>query len=213
MPEVKAAIYARVSTVDQKCEMQLRELREYCGRRDWQIAGDYVDIGWSGTKASRPELDRLMRHAVEHRFDCVVVWKLDRFGRSVLNLVESLNRLASAGVRFIATTQSIDTDESNPTSKLLLYILAAVAEFEREMIRERAVAGLANARHRGKQLGRRKLLFDRDRALNLHRDGKSIREIANAMKVNRGTLHRFLLTQERANGTKLPTGVWLPKAA
>jgi len=163
---MKAAIYARVSTVDQKCEMQLRELREYCGRRDWQIAGDYVDIGWSGTKASRPELDRLMRHAVEHRFDCVVVWKLDRFGRSVLNLVESLNRLASAGVRFIATTQSIDTDESNPTSKLLLYILAAVAEFEREMIRERAVAGLANARHRGKQLGRRKLLFDRDRALN-----------------------------------------------
>ena len=66
---MKAAIYARVSTVDQKCEMQLRELREYCGRRDWQIAGDYVDIGWSGTKASRPELDRLMRHAVEHRFE------------------------------------------------------------------------------------------------------------------------------------------------
>jgi putative DNA-invertase from lambdoid prophage Rac len=134
---VKVAIYARVSTVDQKCEMQLRELREYCSRRGWEIGGEDVDTGWSGTKASRPELDRLMRHAGEHRFDCVVVWKLDRFGRSVL---ESLNRLASAGVRFIATTQSIDTDESNPTSKLLLYILAAVAEFEREMIRERVMA-------------------------------------------------------------------------
>jgi putative DNA-invertase from lambdoid prophage Rac len=175
---MKAAIYARVSTVDQKCEMQLRELREYCTRRGWEIAGEYVDTGWSGTKASRPQLDRLMKHAGEHQFDCVVVWKLDRFGRSVLNLVESLNKLASAGVRFIATTQSIDTDESNPTSKLLLYILAAVAEFEREMIRERVVAGLASAKHRGQHLGRRKLLFDRERVLNLHRGGKSIREIA-----------------------------------
>ena len=210
---MKAAIYARVSTVDQKCEMQLHELREYCGRRDWQMAGEYVDTGWSGTKASRPELDRLMRHAGEHQFDCVVVWKLDRFGRSVLNLVESLNKLASAGVRFIATTQSIDTDESNPTSKLLLYILAAVAEFDREMIRERVMAGLTSAKRRGKQLGRRKLLFDRERAMSLHRAGKSIRTIAEALHVNRGTLHRFLLTQAGANGTKLPAGVRLPKAA
>ena len=210
---MKAAIYARVSTVDQKCEMQLHELREYCGRRDWQMAGEYVDTGWSGTKASRPELDRLMRHAGEHQFDCVVVWKLDRFGRSVLNLVESLNKLASAGVRFIATTQSIDTDESNPTSKLLLYILAAVAEFEREMIRERVMAGLTSAKRRGKQLGRRKLLFDREPAMSLHRAGKSIRTIAEALHVNRGTLHRFLLTQAGANGTKLPAGVRLPKAA
>jgi len=210
---MKAAIYARVSTVDQNCEMQLRELREYCTRRGWGIAGEYVDTGWSGTKASRPQLDRLMKHAGEHQFDCVVVWKLDRFGRSVLNLVEGLNKLASAGVLFIATTQSIDTDESNPTSKLMLYILAAVAEFEREMIRERVVAGLANAKHRGQHLGRRKLLFDWERVLNLHRAGKSIREIAAALDVNRGTLHRFLLTQERANGTKLPAGVQLPKAA
>jgi len=210
---MKAAIYARVSTVDQKCEMQLRELREYCTRRGWEIAGEYVDTGWSGTKASRPQLDRLMKHAGEHQFDCVVVWKLDRFGRSVLNLVESLNKLASAGVRFIATTQSIDTDESNPTSRLMLYILAAVAEFEREMIRERVVAGLASAKHRGQQLGRRKLLFDRERVLNLHRAGKSIREIAAALDVNRGTLHRFLLTQERANGTNLPAGVQFPEAA
>ena len=210
---MKAAIYARVSTVDQKCEMQLRELREYCIRRGWEIAGEYVDTGWSGTKASRPQLDRLMKHAGEHQFDCVVVWKLDRFGRSVLNLVESLNKLASAGVRFIATTQSIDTDESNPTSRLMLYILAAVAEFEREMIRERVVAGLASAKHRGQHLGRRKLLFDRERVLNLHRGGKSIREIAAALDVNRGTLHRFLLTQERANGTNLPAGVQFPEAA
>jgi len=210
---MNAGIYARVSTVDQKCEMQLRELQDYCRRRGWEIAGEYVDIGWSGTKASRPQLDKLMKDAGEHKLDCVVVWKLDRFGRSVLNLVESLNKLASAGVRFIATTQSIDTDESNPTSKLLLYILAAVAEFEREMIRERVMAGLATAKHRGKQLGRRKLLFDRERALCLQRAGKSIRDIADVMHINRGTLHRFLVMQERTNGTKPPTPVRLPKAA
>jgi DNA invertase Pin-like site-specific DNA recombinase len=210
---MNAAIYARVSTADQKCEMQLRELREYCSRRGWQVFGEYVDTGWSGTKASRPELDRMMRHAIAHEFDCVVVWKLDRFGRSVLNLVESLNRLASAGVRFIATTQSIDTDESNPTSKLLLYILAAVAEFEREMIRERVVAGLASAKHRGKQLGRRKLLFDRERVLKLHRAGKSIREIAAALQINRGTIHRFLAEQKGANGPGPPKSTKVPKAA
>jgi DNA invertase Pin-like site-specific DNA recombinase len=121
--------------------------------------------------------------------------------------------LASAGVRFIATTQSIDTDESNPTSKLLLYILAAVAEFEREMIRERVVAGLANAKHRGKQLGRRKLLFDRERVLNLQRGGKSIREIADALQINRGTIHRFLLGQKGASGPGPPKSTRLPKAA
>lgn len=130
-----------------------------------------------------------------------------------LSLVESLNRLASAGVRFIATTQSIDTDESNPTSKLLLYILAAVAEFEREMIRERVVAGLASARHRGQQLGRRKLLFDRERALKLHLARKSIWEIAKALQINRGTIHRFLLGQKGANGPGPPKSARLPKAA
>jgi DNA invertase Pin-like site-specific DNA recombinase len=193
--------------------MQIRELQDHCRRRGWDIAGEYVDKGWSGTKASRPQLDKLMKDAGEHMLDCVVVWKLDRFGRSVLNLVESLHKLASAGVRFIATTQSIDTDESNPTSKLLLYILAAVAEFEREMIRERVVAGLASARHRGQKLGRRKLLFDRERVLNLHRAGKSIREIADALHINRGTIHRFLLGHKGDSGSEPPKSARIPKVA
>src|SRR5689334_19446762 len=127
---MNCAIYARVSTTDQNCEMQLRELREYAGRRGWTITEEYVDSGWSGVKASRPALDKLMADASQHRFDVLLVWKLDRFGRSVLNLVEGLNKLASYGVRFIATSQAIDTDQANPTSKLILWILAAVAEFE-----------------------------------------------------------------------------------
>ena len=112
---MRCALYARVSTTDQNCEMQLRELREYIARREWKIAGEYVDTGFSGAKASRPALDRLMADAAERKFDCVVVWKLDRFGRSVLNLSQQIAALTSYGIRFIATTQGLDTDQSNPT--------------------------------------------------------------------------------------------------
>jgi DNA invertase Pin-like site-specific DNA recombinase len=189
---MNAAIYARVSTVDQNCDMQLRELREYIERRGWNAAGEYVDRGWSGAKASRPEFDRLLADAKLHRFDAVLVWKLDRFGRSVLNLVESLEVLKSAGVRFIATTQNIDTDESNPTSKLILWILAAVAEFEREMIRERVKAGLNAAKKRGKHCGRPKRVFNRDEVAKLRAQGLKIREIATKLDIGVGTVARAL---------------------
>ena len=139
---MRSAIYCRTSTTDQHCDLQIRELREYISRRGWRNSGEYVDTGFSGAKASRPALDRLMADAAQHKFDCVVVWKIDRFGRSVLHLNQQLAALTSYGVRFIATTQSLDTDEKNPTSRLLLQILASVAEFEREMIRERTLSGI-----------------------------------------------------------------------
>lgn len=186
------AIYARVSTADQNCELQLTELREYCGRRGWTIGHEYVDKGWSGAKASRPELDRLMKDAGEHRFDCVLVWKLDRFGRSVLHLTEHLLRLNSQGIRFIATTQSLDTDQANPTSRLLLHILAAVAEFEREMIRERVKAGMTAAKRRGVRCGRPKAVFDRQKVADMRARGLSSREIARKLKIGRGTVTRAL---------------------
>lgn len=189
---MRCAIYARVSTIDQHCEMQLRELREYCGRRGWTIAGEYVDTGWSGAKASRPELDHVMQDAAEHRFDAVCVWKLDRFGRSVLNLSEQLGQLNSWGIRFIATSQSLDTDQTNPTSRLLLHILAAVAEFEREMIRERVKAGMAAAQHKGVRIGRPNVSLDQKRARKLHRAGFSQRAIAAQLGVGRGTVERLL---------------------
>src|SRR5581483_7664098 len=144
---LKAAIYARVSTTDQNCEMQVRELREYAERRGWVVSDEYVDTGWSGAKASRPELDRLMRDAALRRFDAVLVYKLDRFGRSVRNCLDGIEALRMHGVRFLAVSQSTDTDESNPTARLLLHILASVAEFERELIRERVRAGIESARH------------------------------------------------------------------
>ncbi len=189
---MRAAIYARVSTVDQHCEMQLRELREYCQRRGWTIAGEYVDTGWSGAKANRPELDRIMRDAAAHRCDAVLVWKLDRFGRSVLNLSEQLQRLSSHGIRFLAISQAIDTEQSNPTSRLLLHMLAAVAEFERELIKERVKAGMAAAKHKGTRVGRPKVALDQRRVLKLHKSGFSQRAIAEALGVGKGTIARLL---------------------
>src|SRR6266446_5183873 len=138
---MKAAIYARVSTTDQNCEMQLAELREYVRRHGWEIASEYVDTGWSGAKASRPEFDRLMLDAAQRKFDAILCWKLDRFGRSLLHCKTAIEQLQAHGVRFIATSQNIDTDESNPAARFLLHILMAAAEFERELIRERSMAG------------------------------------------------------------------------
>lgn len=131
---MNVAIYTRVSTTDQNCDMQLQELRDYAARRGWIVTREYVDTGWSGTKASRPELDRLMRDASRRQFDVLLVYKLDRFGRSVLHLNQQLATLNSHGIRFISTSQSLDTDQTNPRSRLLLQILASVAEFERELI-------------------------------------------------------------------------------
>jgi DNA invertase Pin-like site-specific DNA recombinase len=172
--------------------MQVRELREYAARRGWTIVGEYVDTGWSGAKASSPELDRLMRDAAMHRFDAVLVWKLDRFGRSVRNCLDGIESLRSLGVRFVAVSQSIDTDESNPTSRLMLHVLAAVAEFEREMIRERVCAGVRNAKVKGKRLGRPKAVFDRAKAIQLQAAGMSVRDIAAVLEVGRGTIQRAL---------------------
>lgn len=188
----RVAIYARVSTTDQNCELQLSELREYIQRRGWELAGEYVDTGVSGTKASRPQLDRLMSDARAHRFDCIVVWKLDRFGRSVVHLSEALGNLRSWGVRFIAVTQSIDTDQANPTSNLLLNILAAIAEFEREMIVERVKAGVKEAKRKGKHCGRPKKVFARGRAEELRRQGKSWTAIAQELGVPVSTVRDAL---------------------
>src|SRR6516225_611831 len=129
MVMIQCALYARVSTTDQNCEMQLRELRDYISRRGWQNAGEYVDTGFSGAKASRPALDRLMADASQRKFDGIAVYKVDRFGRSVLNLNQQWGALKSYGVRCIVTSQNLDTDENSSTGKLLFQILASVAEF------------------------------------------------------------------------------------
>jgi DNA invertase Pin-like site-specific DNA recombinase len=186
---MRAAIYARVSTIGhgQSPDMQLHELREYCDRRGWQVAGEYVDAGISGAKDSRPELNRLMADAHRRRFDAVVVWKFDRFARSVSHLLRALETFNALGVAFVSLSEQIDT--STPTGRMVFTVLGAVAELERSLIAERVRAGLRNARAKGKQLGRPRVAVDAAQVASLRRSGQSWRAIAKELGVSVGTVH------------------------
>ena len=138
------ALYARVSTLNgQNPEMQLAELREYAIRRGWTIAGEYVDMGISGAKESRPELNRMLADARRRRFDAILCWKLDRLGRSLKHLVTTIEDLEAYGVAFISLRDNLDL--STPSGRLMMHIIGAMAEFERELIRERVCAGISSA--------------------------------------------------------------------
>jgi DNA invertase Pin-like site-specific DNA recombinase len=142
---MRVAIYARVSTLNnQNPEVQLAELREYCQHRHWQIVGEYVDIGVSGSKDSRPELNKLMADAHKRRFDIVVVWKFDRFARSVSHLLRALETFRALRVEFCSFSENVDT--STPYGKMIFTVLGAVAELERSLIVERVRAGIRNAK-------------------------------------------------------------------
>lgn len=149
----RVALYARVSTHNgqQDPEMQLTELREYAARRDLIVAGEYVDHV-SGSKDSRPSLNRLMADAHSRKFDAVLVWKIDRWGRSLKHIVVSLADLDAYGVAFVSLRDNLDL--STPSGRLMMQLLGAMAEFERSLIQERVRAGLQNARAKGKILGR-----------------------------------------------------------
>src|SRR5580700_6356057 len=187
---MRAAIYARVSTTGQgqSPEMQVRELLEYCERRGWQIAGEYVDSGISGTKDSRPQLNRLVADAHRRRFDAVVVWKFDRFARSVSHLLRALETFNSLGVAFVSLSEQIDT--STPTGKMIFTVLGAVAELERSLIAERVRAGLRHAKAKGKRLGRPRVLVDAARVASLRAHGRSWREITQEMAISKGAAKR-----------------------
>src|SRR6202034_837546 len=130
---MRVAIYARVSTTNgQDPQMQTRELREYIERRGWQLAGEYIDVGISGTKEKRGALDRLMSDAHRREFDCVVVWKFDRFARSVSHLLRALETFQALGIHFVSLSESVDT--STPAGKMVFTVLGAVAELERSLI-------------------------------------------------------------------------------
>jgi DNA invertase Pin-like site-specific DNA recombinase len=189
---MRAAIYARVSTSNngQDPSVQTREIREYCERRGWQIAGEYVDAGISGAKDSRPELNKLMADAHRRRFDAVVVWKFDRFARSVSHLLRALENFNALGVGFVSLSEQIDT--STPTGKMVFTVLGAVAELERSLIAERVRAGLRNARAKGTRLGRPRISVDASRVARLRAEGRTVREIAVTLGVSRSLVHKTL---------------------
>jgi DNA invertase Pin-like site-specific DNA recombinase len=188
---LRVALYARVSTPhNQNPEMQLSELREYGAHRGWQVVGEYVDEGVSGSRERRPQLDRLMADAHRRKFDLIAVWKIDRFGRSLKHLVNALADLDSLGVAFVSLRDNIDL--STPSGRLMFQIIGAMAEFERSLIQERVRAGLRNAQARGVRLGRPRTVVDAAQIASLRASGASWREVAEQMHIGVGTAIRAL---------------------
>src|ERR1041385_9203898 len=186
------ALYARVSTLhgQQDPEMQLSELREYATRRGLSIYQEYVDQGVSGSKESRPALNRLMSDAQRCRFDAVLVWKIDRFGRSLKHLVNSLADLSAYGIAFISLRDNLDL--STPSGRLMFQIIGAMAEFERALIQERVKAGLRNAKAKGKRIGRPRQRVDSLLVQNLRAEGLCWRSISGRLGLGLGTVYRAL---------------------
>ena len=186
----RAAIYARVSTSNhgQDPTMQTREMEEFCDRRGWELVGSYVDNGITGSKESRPELDRLMTDAHRRRFDTVIVWKFDRFARSVSHLLRALETFKALGIDFVSLSEQVDT--STPTGKMVFTVLGAVAELERSLIAERVRAGIRNAKAKGKTLGRPRVAVDASRIAALRSQGRSWSAIHRETGIAKGTAQR-----------------------
>jgi DNA invertase Pin-like site-specific DNA recombinase len=184
---MKAAIYARVSTLDQEPENQLTELRRYVAARGW-TATEYVDKGVSGTKDRRPALDRLLADARRRRIDAVICWRLDRLGRSLKHLVVMLDELQSLGVGFVSLNEGIDA--TTAAGRLQMAVLAAIAAFERDRVVERVKAGLERAKAQGTRLGRPRRRFNPERLAEVA--GLPVREAARRLRVPRSTFQRWV---------------------
>ncbi len=196
---LKVALYARVSTTDkgQTPEVQLTPLREYCQRMNWQVDQEFVDFA-SGVKL-RPELQALKAECDRRRFDMVLVWKLDRLGRSLQELTEFVKLCQAKGVMFRSHTEGFDTTTSQ--GMLLFQIMGALAEFEHNLIAERVKAGMAYAASRGKQLGRPRVPIPADRILALRASGLGYHRISNQLslegcQISSTTIKRFLKLKE-----------------
>jgi putative DNA-invertase from lambdoid prophage Rac len=187
----RVGIYVRVSTVNgQKPETQLRDLRLHCERREWLVHEEYVDTGVSGSKDKRPALDKLMADAHKRKFDIVVCWKLDRFGRSLRHLVNSLAEFEALGIAFVSMSDSLDM--TTPQGRLMFHVIAAMAEFERELIRERVKAGMRLAKSKGHTPGPPKASLDMKAIKHRIAKGESRRKIARSLGVSPSLLTKRL---------------------
>jgi len=187
---VRAALYCRCSTSQhQSPDMQLRELREYCSRRGWHVAGEWIDLGVSGSRESRPQLNRLLSACRQRKADAVVVYRYDRFARSLRHLVNALDEFRSLGVEFVSLHEGVDT--STPNGRLIFGIFASIAEFEKELIRERVKSGLEAAKSRGKKLGRPKRSIDISLVQKLRqKPGATWESVAREMSIPLSSLYR-----------------------
>jgi DNA invertase Pin-like site-specific DNA recombinase len=175
--------------------MQLSALREYIERRGWQLAEEYIDEGISGSRERRPALDRLMVGAKRRAFDAVVVFRFDRFARSVSHLARALDEFRALGIEFVSLHEAIDT--STPMGRAMFHIAGAFAELEREIIRERVKAGLLNAKRRGRKVGRPRAVVNVQEVLERASRGFSGREIAKATSISEATVRRILRSRHK----------------
>jgi DNA invertase Pin-like site-specific DNA recombinase len=188
---MRVALYARVSTNNgQHPEMQLSELRAFASRRGWEVTGEYVDEGISGARERRPALDRLWEDCRKRRVDAVVVYRYDRFARSLRQLVNALEEFRALGIEFVSLHEGVDT--STPNGRLVFGIFATIAEFERELIRSRVRSGLASAKAKGKKLGRPHVAVDATQVATLRAAGVSWQTISEQLGIGVGTACRAL---------------------
>jgi DNA invertase Pin-like site-specific DNA recombinase len=196
----RVALYARVSTADQRTDLQLDALRQLAAQRGWTVIAEHVDHGVSGVRAKRPELDKLMAAVHRGELDLVAVWRFDRFARSMQHLVSALADFRARNVQFVSVQDGCDT--TTAAGRMVFGVIASLAEFERELIVERVRAGMAAAKRRGRRAGRPHKRVDIARARAMRTEGRPLREIAAALDVGLGTLHRALATSmQRSDGT------------
>lgn len=186
----RAAIYARVSTTDQSAQMQLDVLREYAQRRNLDIVDEFVDHGISGAKEKRPQLDQLMDGARKRLFDIVLVYRFDRFARSVKHLVTALEEFSNLGIEFLSYSENLDT--STPMGRAMFSIIGALAELERNLIVERSKEGQKRARARGIHVGRPRKAVNSEEVLYLRQQGLSLRAIGRKVGVSTTIVSRVL---------------------
>jgi DNA invertase Pin-like site-specific DNA recombinase len=182
--------------------MQLRELRQFAKRRGWTVAHEYVDRGISGSKQSRPALNQLMLDAGKRDFDVVLVWKLDRFARSLKHLVMAAEQFEGLGISFVSLRENLDP--TTPMGKAMFGMIGVMAELERSLIQERVKAGLRNARAKGKRLGRPRAIVETARIDSLRASGASWRTIAKQTGLGVGTVHRIAQRSVKPKEPELP---------
>jgi DNA invertase Pin-like site-specific DNA recombinase len=186
----RAALYARVSTIDQNCDTQLLDLRQMAEQRGLTISEEFIDHGVSGVRTKRPGLDRLLADARRGKLDVVLVWSFDRMARSVRHLIEVLDELSKLSIEFISFREAIDT--AGPLGRALIVIIGAIAELERNLIIERVRAGMRRARLEGRHIGRKPLELDREAIVRDRNRGMSLGELARTYRTSRTTIRRVL---------------------
>src|ERR1700732_3890915 len=191
----RAALYLRVSTVDQNPETQALDLRQFAVQRGLEIVQTYTDHGVSGTKARRPALDKMMEHARRHRFDVLLVWSCDRLARSTRHLLQTLDELSGFGIQFLSQREAIDTE--GPLGRAIIVIVSAIAELEKSLIVERVRAGMRRAKLEGRQIGRARLDINREQVVIDRRGGMSLTVVAKRHSISRASVCRLM---KEANG-------------